>query len=658
MYEVAKKLMSAAAKSLSSGRASSDIEIRIGMWPCISTEAPQAAMGLMASLALLLERWPEISVYRVFAWLDGEPEAYHWTLQQSQFTPDDWAFDGLNDNVGLWGTLDRDETGQWQFRLTLENDLSDDSADETLQEFSFRAVSLNELITSLPEIAAQIAIALDLPVSKERRQVYGKQYGSEGALKDLLESAFQWELQILLGLWGVPMDIKEAHARLIESGRAVGDDFAGWLVALSSERALNPEFTDVSDHMLPLQNVSNAFPDSPWAQIIIGRAMYNSGAVPEGMELLSTVVRQHPTFAEGWLTLASAYSRGGRVKDAVQVLQSAMTAQVESARIYALYGQLCAAIDRQSLKISAFKLIDVDSQMVARPTAWEAISAYEEAVALDAVDEPLHRLNQILLLVTMDDPERLGEVFEALVRADSTGEQVRTAIDEMYALDDLEEGVHVLRSASSAQPERIDLKLNLAAMCIAAGDYDLAVSTLNDLDRDSLRVADAQELDRLWLMANDPEFEASLGEIIDKISAQTPLADSEVDFLESAVGEAPYYSELYVLLARAYLLWEDSGAALEVLLDAEKRTDDADVIELLAQQLWQGDQHDLAMQYLERGLQQSPHHVSLLALAGQIAADLDAFDDAREFLLRAEGVNPNHPALQRARTYIARLMQE
>lgn len=64
------------------------------------------------------------------------------------------------------------------------------------------------------------------------------------------------------------------------------------------------------------------------------------------------------------------------------------------------------------------------------------------------------------------------------------------------------------------------------------------------------------------------------------------------------------------------------------------------------------------MQYVERGLRKNMLHVPLLSLAGQLLAEQEVYEDAREYLMRAEVISPNSPSLQKAREYIARLMQE
>lgn len=656
MYEIAKRLIRAGDKLSGNGRSLTTIEIRVGLWPCISIDEPRAAMGIMAALALLLERWQEITVYRVFAWLEGEAADYQWSLERSQFTPDDWVFEGLNDNVGIWGELKRIDTG-WGFKLNVENDLNESSENQNaIEEFYFEADSLNGLVNQLPVIASQVAKSFGLTVTSARQTAYAPDSRSDSALRSLLEAGFTWELQLLFNLWESPALLNATHKALLESGRGVGDDFAGWYVAALSERALLPGQERAADEMLPMTVVADSFPDSTWAQVIIGRAQFNSGEVQEGMARIVNVTRNMPDFADAWVSLAAMYSRSGRVRDSISVLQSALTQGVTTQAVYASYAQFCLAVDRQSLKITDFVLVD-PADYPLRPTAWEAVIAYQKA-AQDKENRAQYLLSQVSLLVTLDDYDVLWDAFARLVEADTDGESVRTAIDELYAIDEVTPAVKTLENAVKQHPQRVDLKLNLASACIVNDESERALAILETIPHDLLSPEHAQELDRLSLIAHDPDFEAALGEIIDKIAAETALTEGEVDFLEEVVQAAPYYSEPYQLLAKAYLLWNDDGAALEVLLDAQKLLDDPDIIELLAELLRQSGQNELAMQYVAQGLRKNMLHVPLLSLAGQLLAEQEAYEEARQYLMRAEVISPNSPALKKARQYIARLMQE
>src|SRR5688572_7553640 len=85
--------------------------LRIGMWSLKSAELPDAAMGLWAVLATLLERWQDVQVYRLPARLEGEPETYEWTPEKSVFSIDDFSIEPLDENIALEGVLNKTDAG-------------------------------------------------------------------------------------------------------------------------------------------------------------------------------------------------------------------------------------------------------------------------------------------------------------------------------------------------------------------------------------------------------------------------------------------------------------------------------------------------------------------------------------------------------------------
>src|SRR5262245_60299632 len=112
MRELAKKLMqqpavATQALTVISGSTSSDIaqaladlnrpRLRIGLWPILSSDSPETAMGIATILGFLLERWQQIRVYRLFAQFDVDPGNFEWTVQLSQFGVDDWQLEDLDE---------------------------------------------------------------------------------------------------------------------------------------------------------------------------------------------------------------------------------------------------------------------------------------------------------------------------------------------------------------------------------------------------------------------------------------------------------------------------------------------------------------------------------------------------------------------------------
>src|SRR5690606_23567011 len=169
----------------------------------------------------------------------------------------------------------------------------------------------------------------------------------------------------------------------------------------------------------------------------------------------------------------------------------------------------------------------------------------------------------------------------------------------------------------------IDRKINLATAYILNDELDRAAVLLEETLEHATDPDHITEIQRLMLYADDPDFEAIMGEMIDKIGAKTPLDETEIDYLEQVVEVAPRYTEAYQLLAQGYHLWNDSEAVMHTLLDAVKQLpNDAEILVMLAKALSDSEQGDLALEYLEHSVKHNPMHIPSLALLGRVLFDM------------------------------------
>ncbi len=637
--------------------------LRIGMWPCSSSQFPEAAMGLMAALAHLLERWQDIVVYRVFARLEGEPEAYTWTVDRSQFTIDDWDLDGLDDNVGLWGTLEHQE-GRYLLTLTLESDMHPEDA---AKSWVIEGDTFGALLNALPGAADSIALALEAdslriaygqPIPEKRRE--------ETEVIRLLAALFSWEIDLLLLLWGKApqVPLAERHAALLNTAAALSDSLGAWVAGAATARAFYPGFAlEPGADLVAVSDTVALFPHaatgSSYVSVALARALFRRGDTDEALQLLETAAADAPHDVDVWQALAELYRARGDYAKAVDTYQRAIEADAVSARLYTDYGTLLPLMENAGYRVEEFILIE-PSAYDGVFASYEAISAFEEALQLDPTNAAVLRAQQAALLL---DVERgsvdFWAIFEKLVAVDATGEQVRSVVDQFTVLDDPEPGLQILETASDGHPERADVRINLAAAYLIAEEYESAAEELETAQKLTQDAATLHEIDRLLLSADDPEFEMRFGEIMDRVSAEAEIDAEEATFLEEVIAAAPGFTEAYMLLSRAYVLWEEHDSALQTLLDAEKHLpDDPEILEGIARLLWRADQHELALEYLDRGVKANPSYVPLLAFAGQCLVEDGQDDAARIFLARAESLDSNHPALRRAREAISRLMSE
>lgn len=628
--------------------------VRIGLWPCIMPESPRVAMGIMTVLGFLLERWQDIRVYRLFAALEGDPKAYEWTPARSQFDVDDWQLDQLDENVALWGTL-AEANGAWTLELQLENDLAD--GEEV--SLSYTAENLMALINLLPTIANDIARNFD--IRDATGATYTETEASDSSLRVLLGDLFEWQTWLLLSLWGKPWpenEIRDHLNKLIDAGGAVGGALGAWSVANAAAHAMLPGYDAIPDSIVPYApRIVENFADTSFPAISIGSSLYRMGYAQQAFDLLESDVEARPENAPAWLALAELYRASGRIAEAVDTFQRAIENEATTAGLLIRYANLLMFAHSEDWPPEEYILIDPEAFSGEFPVR-EAIEAYREAYKLRP--ERADILSQmILLMIDIEAYENLWDEFKTLVEADEIGENVRTVADTFYNVDDLEPGILILRQAIEANPNRADLLVNLAVTYIMADESDLAI---NALERAEEMAGDDEDelladIDRLLLTAEDPDFEARLGEIAAIANAGQAISTSDVKFLEDIIENAPSLAESYVLLAKAYIAWGEHDTALETLLDGhENNPEDGDIIEMLVRTFWDSGEHELAFEYINKGIDTNPNHVPLLALAGECLFEDGQRDSAKVYLARAEAIAPRHPALNKAKANIAQIL--
>lgn len=639
--------------------------VRVGLWPIQSADAPEIAIGLGVVLSYLLECWPGVVIYRLMARVEGEPQDYRWSLSHSQFAVDEWQIDDLNENVAIWGSL-KHSGDCWEMTIEAENDLSE--SDETF-ETHVDAPSIAHLVETLPSIADQIASFLELGNRLPTAQFYTA--APDQGFDELLKRLFDWELKLYLHLWGQPWPPISSEAdfdRLLNIAEASAE-FGAWAAAQAFSRALSPQFELISQALLPkLDDFIERFPNSIAAAVHLSRAIYPLGYSEQAVNLLESVLSSDSSSDAGWLTLADLYWRQSEYPAAIFTLQRAIEQGSGSADVFLNYGDRLSALQaagipyasEQRLRvlgdiefIEQFILIEPQDKPNEFSLLQEAAKAYEKAVALrpDDVDSLYQWCS---LLLELRSPQ-LWSAFHQLVSQDTLGQRTQTLVEALYILDDVSPAERILETMIQQFPERVRLRLSLASLYLLDEAYDRAEQQLEvarDMIQDDELLVD---IERLMLMAADPEFEARFGEIEDRINAGATLAAQEVEFLEKVVERAPHFAPGYVALASAYDRWQERGDALDVLLDGQKQLPDhPEILLMLGRLLWEMDEQNLALDYLNKGLRKHPNHVGLLALTGRYLFDNGQYDAARTFLARAERLDPRHSLLAEVRAHIAR----
>lgn len=633
--------------------------LRIGLWPCMSAEKPEFAMGIWSVLGHLLERWNDIEVYRLFVQLEGEPDDFVWDIDKSQFTPAEWDIEPLDENIGMWGTLEQHDS-TWQLSVTIDNDnlTGEDNEPITL---TTQADTLPTIINQLPAFANDIAEAIAAGREDTTDPLYTPTDADEAALLPLLKETFMWDVNLVASLYGVEWDdqaIVASFDRLVAAGKTIDDDFAAWVASKAITETMRPGYSVIGD--LFIDRAANVR-DSLTSLItvpVLADGVFNMGFAQRAYRILEDELEQHPTSTLAHLKLSAMYAAGGLLLDAIDQYQTAITNESTSPDLYRAYGNVMLAAERENQLPTTYVLIDTNDYYGDLP-AWEAVAAYNAALAIDPTD--LRSLYSSLLQLgeIAEDETQLWDGFVKLVELDETGDYVSDVIDGIYTVEDVSRGIEALEAQMAAHPDRIDLLINAGTLYLIVEDGDSAESYLKKAHSMTDDTSTLADIERLQIAVQDPQFEFKFAEMVGVLDANNSLGADDVEYLEGIVDDAPHVIDAHIALARAYYYWEETDDALEVLLDAQETVPDRPaVLDWLARILWESGEKETAFTYLNRGMRLYPFNVQLIARAGQYLFDNEQLDEARTYLSRAEDISPRHPMLRAVRAYIARRMAE
>jgi tetratricopeptide (TPR) repeat protein len=631
--------------------------IRIGLWPFVSEEAPEVAMGLMVTLASQLDLWPNVVTYRLMLAADDSMDVTtdDLPIDLSQFTVDDWQLEYLGENVAIWGELKR-SGADWQLEVFVENDIT--GAD--VQTYTISAGALAGLVEQLEMMSRQIAAdAVAGYPSLVAINYSGPFSANDAAVTQFLSQVFVWERSLFLTLWqedSIEVDWAGRLDGLLNAARAVDASLGGGLVLTLLRRALQPATKD-----FVLAAVEN-----PWdvamerlprnAMVTIGTALeviqQDGSEITDAVRLLDGVLGISPNDDSSIrLVLAELYRSASAIPSMIEVLQAGLVDTRPQPSLYFYYALVLNLLRNSNLGLKVFVLTESSKGRLSEVIT-EALAAYAAGLALwpDRAD----MLQQRLFLLIEVQHETLWDEFKHLVEADTTGEYVRSVLESMLILEDIEPALDILADAVEANPDRVDLRINYAVALLQDEFFEEAGAELEiaeDMTDDQSLIA---EIERLFLQVNDPDFEARWGEVETLLAAGRALGNAQCAFLEDALEEAPTFAQGYLALAQSHLNANDKSLALEVLLDGQNvLPESAEITSLLAQVLWDAGERDLAFDYLNKGLAHNPEDVPLLALTGQYLFDTEQDEEARLFLARAETLSPRDKKLVEVKRYIA-----
>ncbi|MEP6984124.1 MAG: hypothetical protein ABI970_00900, partial [Chloroflexota bacterium] len=481
------------------------------------------------------------------------------------------------------------------------------------------------------------------------------------------EDVFLWELDYFLALWGQGSDadqVLKSQSNLIEVSNQLDCDFGAWVTAQSIGRFILFDEASWSEWLLPtVKETASLLHEYPVAAVILGTAMFRFNEHLEAFDILETSLSLHPEDRNTWEVLGDLYGKSSEDLSAIDVYQRAIEEEVATVEIYLRYAGFMDSLTTHQInlregtqRVSAAGRPFIERYVFTDSTAdaaslRESCESYRHVVELDSSNlEALAHL--VIGLLTVNDAESWPFCTQ-LIAKDKDGAITTSVIDQM-ADADLPHIINLLQSAIANTHEATSVHLNLARAYLALGQNEKAKSALSKITVKDIPIQIQSSVARLRLSSDDPEFDIKLGEIHDILDAKGQVSSEEIEFLEDCLEREPLFSEGYILLAQSYLSWNEPDDALEVLLDGQKTAPfDPELIALLANVLWEADEPDLAFASLNQGLNVNSQNSTLLALMGRFLFDNGEDEHAKEYLRKAEAVDPLNSELSTTRLYIA-----
>ncbi|QPC81215.1 hypothetical protein G4Y79_16060 [Phototrophicus methaneseepsis] len=628
---------------------------RIGMWPFLSDVDQQKAHAIWAIFGYLLDMWQDVTVYRLPLRLDDDKdlETYELTPTDSLFEIDDWQLDDLDENIALWGRV-LAEGDQLRLTIYLENDLLDN--DET-EAFHFDALDWDGVVALLPTAAQKIADHIEAQVKNNSTPIFETQ---KTDISEIARPVFDWERKLFLHLWEWDWEDDEILAdfqALTQAATQADNSVSLWATASAIARSFLPGFIVIGDLLVEeIPAILQEWNYDPVAAVVLADALWRAGYIREAAKLLENAADESPESIILGRKRALRASEVGDVMRGIQILQETLL-QVKSGvdsdpYLYVDYGNLLQLALQTGMPVPRLINVDIsEKDAVAR----EAIFAYEQG--LIGIPSGLDVLYNLAMLLMYIDTDRFWEIFELLLQEDQERVHINDLL-EAIEVDDVEPGIAIAEDALE-QARTVDNQITLARLLILNEENANALSLLEDARAQAQELEVQTEIESLKLVCKNSEFEFMFGEAASIIDAGNVPSDSTLEFLEEVVEEAPLFINGYLVLARAYMAVDEDESAIEVLLDADKVIPgNPDVMELLAACLWETDAEDLAFNYLNKGLKENPAHVPLLLRAGRMLFDNEQYDDAKQFIARAEVISPRSSELAALRAYIAQKISE
>lgn len=631
-----------------------DEQYRIGMYPILCQEMPEVAMGLASCLCLLLEQYDDTRVYRCFARIGEEDDNSEIRSSDYQFTVTDWEMDGLADNVILDGTLRRD-SGRFELSLRLDTSLSLLGDDSVALAYEFE--SLASVVTALPRVAADLYRGLAGNQNTTPVIEFELVPTVTDELESLLEEVFGWNLDVYLYFWDVDWAedaIRDQFQEMADLCNTFPSEFAYWCLGMLAKQVMQPGISDIGEIVFPL--IRSAFTRDDEAAAGASAAalgMLRLGHAQSAIAFLRPFLRTDAS-ASVWCAMTEILLDSGQFDEAIDNTQLALESGLTHPALYWQYAQLLMAAEINNWSVQDVLLIDPDEYDEEEHITVEIANALK--LYTNETEEDLVALQLALTYMIDASDDELWLYFERLSKLDDDGTFTGDIIDRLIELQDYSRAYDILDRQLDSNPYAY---AHLGQLAVADADSAMALEMIEACRAKFAEIDENLELElqRIKLQATLPSFDARYAEIKVILSTTRPVSEEQVDMLEQAIEHAPKLVDLHLLLSQCYRSWRDADSAHEVLREAEQLAGSDPKIDLgIAQILWERNQREDAVSKLNAALERFPRDVYLLAQMANCLIENNQFEDAREYIARAETIAPSHRAIWQVRRLIAQKM--
>lgn len=613
--------------------------VRIAVLPCVSSK-PEEALGLWILLANLLNDHPDIQTYGIWVLPEKLDDEYEWQIGDSQFGNAEWMDDDLYENAVLWGRYDAET-------YTLEASLSGVLQNQVTSSFSIVGNSEANLIEKLPSLAQQIATALKLEA-----HTYPKFEPARPVNSDVWHQLLNWEVNLYLNIaddyWDEGELLNDYNALVAQSKLHQGQ-LVEWGIFASLKdvfsRFYQPTEQLIGDIILTVKKV-----DSGFGTLTLSDSLYKIGYTNASLDILRDFVEEYAHNNEAIIQLSQFLVLNFRLEDSIRNYRHAFENGNQDAKLLKNYADTLVLAEYYQLPLTEFPLVNSNNANI----AGEIVGTYQKVLetTTDGAEKSIIRIKLVEKLIELGDSTFTHE-FEKLITTNNDV-SVWDILDSLQDSDLLADAIEVAKNGVEKTNQAL-AKLYLAQLYIYNEQGDEAEQLLQEVQAGAERETYASEIERLALQIDYPDYEYQMMQISEVVGAGNKPSTDDVDFLEELLENAPNNGDAYMLLANCYKQWGDNEASLEVLMDAHNQLpEDARIIYQISATLWAEDQHDLAVEYLTKGLKTQPTNVQLLSKMAQYLFESNHFDEAKTFLARAEAINSRDEYLVATRVHIGK----